>query len=172
LAAVSSAVEDRDETVQDEAVGTLATWPNNWPDDAAVAEPLLKLVKSGRKPAYQVQGTRGYLLHLQESKKLSNDEKVTGINSLLPELKHAQQKRLAVATLGGIPTGKSVESLVTLAGDAAVAEEACLAIVNVTTGKNKAAVSKDASRKALETVVERTKNETTRTKASNALKAI
>src|ERR1035437_3223083 len=49
LAAVRSAVEDKDETVQDEAVRTLSTWPNNWPEDSGVAEPLLALARSGGK---------------------------------------------------------------------------------------------------------------------------
>ena len=98
LAAVKAALDDRDESVQDDAVGTLATWPNNWPEDAGVAEPLLTLAKSGKKTSYQVQGTRGYLLYLQENKKLSNAEKLTAINGLLPSLKQPQEKRLAIST--------------------------------------------------------------------------
>ena len=35
LAAVQAAVQDKDETVQDEAVRTLSTWPNNGPRIAA-----------------------------------------------------------------------------------------------------------------------------------------
>ena len=49
LAAVKAAVQDKDETVQDEAVRTLSTWPNNWPEDSGVAEPLLALAKSAAK---------------------------------------------------------------------------------------------------------------------------
>ena len=41
LAAVKAAVEDKDEAVQAEAVRTLSTWPNNWPEDSAVAEPRM-----------------------------------------------------------------------------------------------------------------------------------
>ncbi|MEN6424886.1 MAG: HEAT repeat domain-containing protein, partial [Phycisphaerales bacterium] len=41
LAAVKAAIGDKDEAVQDEAVRTLSTWPNNWPGDAAAAEVLL-----------------------------------------------------------------------------------------------------------------------------------
>lgn len=33
LAAVKSSVEDKDASVQEEAVRTLSTWPNNWPED-------------------------------------------------------------------------------------------------------------------------------------------
>ena len=172
LAAVTSAVEDRDESVQDEAVGTLATWPNNWPDDTAVAEPLLGLVKSGRKRSYQVQGVRGYLLYVQENKKLSNADKLTAIDNLIPLLKQPQEKRLAISVLSGIPTAKTLESLVSLAADPAIAEEASLAIVNVATAKGLANADKEARRKSLQAAIDHSKNDATRRKASDALKAI
>ena len=171
LSAVSSAVNDSDETVQDEAVGTLATWPNNWPEDAAVAEYLLSLIKSGKKRSYQVQGARGYLLHVQENKKLTNAEKVSAIDNLLPLLKQPPEKRLAIAALSAIPTAKALESLLALAEDPALAEEASLAIVNVTTAKNLEA-SKELRRKALQTALDKSKNEPTRKKAGDALRAI
>lgn len=172
LAAVKAALDDRDEGVQDEAVGTLATWPNNWPDDAAVAEPLLTLAKSGKKTSYQVQGARGYLLYVQENKKLSQAEKLAAVNSLLPSLKQPQEKRLAIATLSGIPTSGAVELLVAFAGDQALAEEACLALVNIATGKNQEGVTKGLRRTALQTVVEKSKNDATLKKAGEALKRI
>ena len=172
LAAVSKAVEDRDESVQDEAVGTLATWPNNWPEDAAVAEPLLGLVKSGRKRSYQVQGARGYLLYVQENKKLSNADKLSAIDNLLPLLQQPQEKRLAISTLGSIPTAGALESLGALAADPAVAEEACLAIVNVATAKSLERTSKDVRQKALQTAIDKSKNDSTRNKAGEALKTI
>ncbi|MBI4658963.1 MAG: HEAT repeat domain-containing protein [Verrucomicrobia bacterium] len=172
LAAVKAAVEDRDESVQDEAVGTLATWPNNWPDDSGVAEPLLSLAKTGKKQSYRVQGSRGYLLYVQESKKLSNSEKLTAVNGLLPSLKQAQEKRLAIATLGAIPSAGAVEVLVGLAGDPALAEEACLAIVNLAIAKNLEGATRESWQKALQTVVEKSKNDATRKKAGDALKRI
>ncbi|MBI2926794.1 MAG: HEAT repeat domain-containing protein [Verrucomicrobia bacterium] len=172
LAAVKTALDDRDESVQDEAVGTLATWPNNWPDDAGVAEPLLTLAKSGKKTSHQVQGVRGYLLHVQESKKLSNADKLSAIHGLLPSLKQPAEKRLAIATLGAIPTAGSVETLVALAGDAEVAEEACLAIVNLSASTNLKDASKELLQKSLQTVVEKTKSDSTRAKANEGLKRI
>ena len=172
LAAVTSALADRDESVRDEAVGTLATWPNNWPEDAAVAEPLLGLVKSGQKRSYQVQGARGYLLYVQESKKLSNADKLRAIDHLLPLLQQPQEKRLAISALSSIPTAKTLESLVTLAGDPAVAEEACLAIVNVATGNDLRSASKATRQKALQAALDQSKSDSTRNKASEALKAI
>jgi HEAT repeat protein len=172
LTAVAAALDDAEESVQDEAVGTLATWPNNWPEDTAVAEPLLGLVKSDRKRSHQVQGTRGYLRYVQENKKLTNADKVKAMDQLLPCLKQAQEKRLAISTLSGIPAAPTLESLATLAGDPAVAEEACLALVNVATAKDLEGAGPEARRQALRTALEKSKSEATQKKASDALKAI
>ena len=172
LAAVTLGLADPDESVQDEAVGTLATWPNNWPEDAAVAEPLLGLVKSGQKRSYQVQGARGYLLYIQENKQLSSADKLKAIDNLLPLLKQPQEKRLAISALRGIPIPNTLDSLVTLAADPAVAEEACLAIVNLATGNELQGASNAARQKALQTAFEQSKNDSTRKKATDALKAI
>jgi hypothetical protein len=172
LAAVTSSLDDREESVQDEAVGTLATWPNNWPDDAGVAEPLLTLVKSGKKKSYQVQGARGYLLYVQENKKLNSAEKVGAIDNLLPLLNQPQEKRLAISALSAIPTAGALKSLVALAGDPATVEEASLAIVNVATAKGLEATTKETRRKALQTALDESKNDATRKKAGDALKTI
>jgi HEAT repeat protein len=172
LAAVTAAIEDRDQSVQDEAVGTLATWPNNWPEDAGVAEPLLKLAKSGRNASQKAQGARGYLLHLQESKKLSNADKLDALDRLLPSLQQPQEKRLAIATLSSIPTAKALEKLEVFAADPALAEEACLGIVKVATAADLKTASKDLRQKALQTAFETSKNDSTKQKAGTALKAI
>jgi HEAT repeat protein len=172
LVAVTAALDDREESVQDEAVGTLATWPNNWPEDGTVAEPLLGLVKSGKKRSYQVQGARGYLLYVQENKKLSHADKLQEIDNLLPLLKQPPEKRLAISALSGIPTAKTLKSLASLAEDPAIAEEACLAIVNVATAKGLQSASKETRQKALQTVIDKSKNDSTRKKAGDALKAI
>jgi HEAT repeat protein len=172
LSAVTAAVEDPDQEVQDEAVGTLATWPNNWPEDEEVAAPLLSLVKSDKKRAYQVQGARGYLLYVQENKKLSSADKVRAIKDLLPLLKGPPEKRLAISALGAIPTSKSLESLVALAEDPALSEEASLAIVNVASAKKLEGANKEVRQKALQTALDKSKNDSTRKKAGDALKAI
>lgn len=172
LAAVTTALNDVEESVRDEAVGALATWPNNWPDDSAVAEPLLGLVKAGKKRSHQVQGARGYLLYVQENTKLSNADKFTAVDKLLPLLKQAQEKRLAISALGSIPTGKTLELLESLAGDSDVAEEVCLAIVNVATDKSMRGASRDIRSKALQTALQKSANDSTRKKAGEALKAM
>jgi len=172
LAAVKGAINDSDESVQDEAVSTLSNWPNNWPEDAGVAEPLLALAQSGKKTSHQVQGLRGYLQYLQEDKKLSNADKLARVNELLPAIKRPEEKRLTIAALSNFPTGGVLDPLITLADDSAVAEEASIALVKVATAKDPKGASKELRRKALQTAAEKSKDVATRKKAEDALKQI
>jgi HEAT repeat protein len=171
LAAVKGAVADKDETVQDEAVRTLATWPNNWPEDSSVAEPLLALAKSSGKTSHQVLALRGYLQYLQGDKRLKNDEKVGKVTELLPLLKRPEEKRLAIAAIGTIPTSGALEQLVAFAAEPAVAEDACSAIVKLADAPMPA-VSKAQRRKALQVVVENSTSDATKQQARELLKAI
>jgi HEAT repeat protein len=171
LAAVRAAINDKDEAVQDEAVRTLSTWPNNWPGDTGVAEPLLTLAKSGKKTSHQVLGLRGYLQYVQGDKKLDDADKVAKVKELLPLVNRPEEKRLAIAVLGTVPASGSLELLTTLAADPAVAEEAYSAIVSLV-GKDTQGLSKDQRRSAIQTVLEKSKNRGTRRKAEEALKGI
>jgi len=169
LAAVKSAINDKEETVQDEAVRTLSTWPNNWPEDVGVAEVLLTLAKSGKKMSHQVLGLRGYMQYVRGDKKLKYDEKVAKVNELLPLIERPEEKRLAISVIGDIPAASALELLTTLAADPAVAEEAYSAMVNLV-GRNMQGVSKEQCQKALQMVVEKSKNETTKKRAEEVLK--
>ena len=171
LAAVKSAVEDKDETVRDEAVRTLSTWPNNWPEDSGVVEPLLALARSGSKTSYQVLGLRGYLQYVQGDKRLKDDEKVGKVTELLPLIKRPEEKRLAIAAIGGIPTPGALELLVSFAAEPAIAEDACSAVVKLA-GGNLQGVSKEQRQKALQVVVENATSDATKKKARELLKAI
>jgi HEAT repeat protein len=171
LAAVKAAINDQEETVQDEAVRTLSTWPNNWPEDVGVAEPLLTLAKSGKKTSHQVLGLRGYLQYVQGDKQLKDDERVAKVNELLPLIKWPQEKQLAIAVLGAVPTAGALELLLTLAADPAIAEEACSAIVNLA-GRNIPGVAREQRQKALQTAAEKSKDNTTKKRAEAALKGI
>jgi len=171
LAAVKAALDDKQEAVQDEAVRTLSTWPNNWPGDAGAGEALLTLAKSGTKTSHLVLGLRGYLQYVRGDEKLGADDKVAGVTEVLPLIQRAEEKRLATAVLGTVPTPGALELLTTLAADPAVAEEACSALLKLTSG-NIPGLSTEQRRKALQTVVDRSRNNATRRKAENALKAV
>ncbi len=171
LGAVTTALADTDETVQDEAVRTLSTWPNNWPDDTGAAEPLLNLAKSGKKKAHQVLGFRGYLQCVQADKQLKDDEKVSKINSLRPTLQWPEEKQLAIAVIGTLPTASALEVLNSFTADTATAEAACSAITGLA-GRNVPGISKEQRQKALQTVIETSKSDATKKAAEKALKAI
>ena len=170
LAAVQAALKDADESVQDEAVGILATWPGNWPDDVGVAVTLLDLAKSGRKLAHQVQGMRGYLQFVEESQRLSPEEKLAKVRELLPVVQRPEEKRRVIAVVSGISTAGALDLLVTLAEEPSVAEEASLAIVKLATNKNLKDGTRELRQKALQTVLDKSKNEATRRKAEAAMK--
>lgn len=169
LAAVRAAVDDKEESVQDEAVRTLSTWPNNWPQDAAAADVLLTLAKSGKKTSHQVLALRGYLQYLRGDRSLAGADKMTRIKGLLDLIQRPEEKRQAIAIVGGIEAPGALETLTEFAADPAVAEEACSAIVNLA-GRNLQGVSAEQRRSALQTVVERSANARTKGKAQDLLK--
>jgi hypothetical protein len=171
LAAVKSAIDDKDESVQDEAVRTLSTWPNNWPADAAAAEVLLTLAKSDKKVSHQVLGLRGYLQYVRGDKSLDGRQKVTKVNELLPLIQRPEEKRMAISVVGGVRAPGVLDLLMTFAADPAVAEEACSTMVNLTS-RNMPGVSVEQRREALQTVVEKSKNEGTKKKAEELLKGL
>ncbi len=168
LSAVKTAVGDKDESVQDEAVRTLSTWPNNWPEDSAVAAPLLTLAQTDQKTSHQVLGLRGYLQYVQGDKQLSNDSKVSHVKEALPLIKRPEEQRLAIAILGGAPTGDSLIMLVGFTGQPAVCADACSAVMQLAGGKM-TGVSKEQRQEALQAVVAKSENTDTKHKAQELL---
>ncbi len=171
LAAVKTATEDQDETVQDEAVRTLSSWPNTWPEDAGIAEPLLGMAKSGKKTTHQVLALRGYLQFLQGDKKLPADEKIGKLKEALPLIQRTEEKRSAIAVIRQAPTSAGLEILVTYVAEASVADDACSAILNLAK-KDLPGVAKEDRQKALQAVLEKSSDDSVKKKAEDALKAI
>jgi hypothetical protein len=171
LAAVKIAASESDATVQDEAVRTLSTWPNNWPEDASIAEPLLAVARSDPKPSHQVLALRGYLQFLKADKQLKESDKVARIKDVLPLLKRPEEKRSAIAVIDAVSSASVLELLTAFAADPAVADDACSAILKLT-AKDVKGVSKDQRKKALESVVEKSQSDTSKKKAEDLLKKI
>ncbi|PYJ06398.1 MAG: hypothetical protein DME25_06770, partial [Verrucomicrobia bacterium] len=171
LEAVKAAVEDKDESVQDEAARTLSTWPNNWPEDSAVAEPLLALAKTGKKTSHQMLALRGYLQYLKGDKQLKDDEKVAKVKELLPLVQRPEEKRLVIAALEPIPTAAVLEMMIGFTGETDLVEDASSALLQLA-DKGKDGLTNALRQKALQTVVAKTKNEETKKKAEKILKGI
>ena len=171
LASVTAALEDRDDSVQDEAVRTLATWPNTWPEDSQIEEPLLNLARTGRKNFYQVLALRGYLQFLQGDKKLSDEEKVAKLKAIKPLIQRPEDKAAAVAVLRSTQASSALDLLAEFAADPGVAEEAWAAVID-SAGKSKSAIPKSDRQKALQLALEKCSNDANRKKAAEALKRL
>ncbi|HVM47272.1 MAG TPA: HEAT repeat domain-containing protein [Candidatus Acidoferrum sp.] len=171
LKAVVAAIDDSDASVQDEAVRTLSTWPNNWPEDSGVADPMLRLARYGSKPSYQVLALRGYLQYVQGDKQLKADAKVEAVREVLALVKRPEDQRLAIATISSAPTASALEMLLALAAEPAVADDAYSAACKLA-GDKDSKIAKEPRRHALQTVAEKATDTATRTKAAEALKAM
>jgi HEAT repeat protein len=169
LAVIQTAVQDKEEAVQDEAVRALSTWPNNWPEDNAVAEPLLTLAKSAAKSTHQVLALRGYLQYLQGNKQLKADDKLAKLNDVRELVKRPEEKRLFIAAIGTAPNGKALDMLVAYVPEADFAEDACSAIVKLAEA-SASEVPKEQQHKALQLVVDKSDSDATRKQARKLLK--
>jgi HEAT repeat protein len=168
LTAVKAALADKDEAIQDEAVRTLSNWPNKFPEDDAVAEPLQNLVKTGAKPLHKILGLRGYLQYLQVAKKVGDADKLTKLNEVLPLVTRPEEKRLAISVLGTIGVASVMDTLIKYAAEPDVAQEACMSIVNLCEQKG-GTFSKESRQQGLQLAAEKLKGEPKK-KASGLLK--
>jgi HEAT repeat protein len=169
LAAVAAATGDQDPSFQEEAVRALCTWPNAWPEDAAVAEPLLRIAKTDANSSRQILALRGYLQFLLGDEKLKPDDKLARLQEIMPLLQRPQEKITAIAVLQEIPTPAALDLLAAFASEPAVADEACVALVQAAT-QNKTAFSRDQRQKALQLAAQKSTKDDTRQKAGEALK--
>ena len=168
LEAVQAALQDQDSAVQDEAVRTLSTWPNNWPDDSSVANPLLAIARSDAKTSHQVLALRGYLQYLQGDKQLKHEAKLDRLNEVMPLIKRPEEKRLAIAALGTVPNPRALDMLVVYVKDPDLAEDACSAVVKLAESCG-AAVPEAQRRQALELVAKTTTTDATKKAARKLL---
>jgi HEAT repeat protein len=172
LKAVKAALSDDDPTVQDEAARTLCTWPNQWPEDASVVEPLLTLAKQGKKETHKILALRGYLQYLRGNKKLGADDRMAKLSDVLPQVKRPDEKKLVCSVLGTIPSGSALEQLTAYAAEPALAQEACLAIVDLCKRRDLKGASKDVRKKALQAAAQKLKNRRAKKDAQNLLRGI
>ena len=170
LRAIYGTIQDSDEAVQDEAVRTLSTWPNTWPEDETVAEPLLYLARDSRKASYQILAMRGYLQFLQGDKKLKRAEKVERVKEAQSAIRRPEEKRLAISVIDNVPGAATLDLLMQFAEDPAVSEDACSALTKA--ADRKAGATKEQRKKALELVVAKCANEETKKEAQKILESL
>jgi hypothetical protein len=169
LAAVAAATEDKDQAIQDEAVRTLCSWPNAWPEDAAVAAPLLRTAKNDSNSSHELLAQGGYLQLLLGDEKLSKDDKLAKLQDILPLLQRPEEKITAIAVLQGISAPQALDLLSNFASEPAVANDACMALVQSAAAKH-ASLSLEERQKALHLAIQKSTKEETKQKAEEALK--
>ncbi|MBL7222711.1 MAG: HEAT repeat domain-containing protein [Candidatus Brocadiae bacterium] len=172
LAAVQAGIGDADPAVQDDAVRTLAGWPSNWPNDLTVMDPLLALAKTGKKDLHKILALRGYLQCVQAATKLGPADRLAKVDAVLPLVTRPDGKRRAISALATIAADGSLDRLAAFAAEPAVAEEACSAIVQLTGQRGLKGVGKEPRKKALQAVVQRSKNARTKKQATELLKKL
>ncbi|MCP5520197.1 MAG: HEAT repeat domain-containing protein [Verrucomicrobiales bacterium] len=171
VAAVVAALKDANGEVQDEAVRALSTWAGNWPDDVAVAEPLLALARSGTKRSHQVLGFRGYLQYVQADSQLSDPKRAEMVLALMAEFKQPEERQSAISVLGAIPAAASLDALRELSRSSDDAETALSALVSLA-GRDIPNVSRETRRAALQEAISESKNEATVKRAQDLLRRL
>ncbi len=171
LGAVAGGTQDKDQSFQDEAVRALCSWPDAWPEDAAVAGALLQTAKTDGNTSHQIMALRGYLQFLLGDDKLDKDDKVAKLKEILPLLQRPEEKITAIAVLQGIPGSAALDLLAAFAAEPAVADDACSALVQ-SAAQNKPSLSKDQRQKALQLALQQSTREETKQKAEKALKSL
>jgi HEAT repeat protein len=171
LAAVAAATDDKDQSFQEEALRTLCTWPNAWPEDAAVAEPLLRAAKTDSNSSHGILAMRGYLQFLLGDEKLKKEDKLAKLEEIIPLLRRTDEKTTAIAVLQGISSAAALERLAAFASEPAVANDACGALVRAVT-QNKPSISIVQRQQALRVVIQKSTQKETRQKAEEALKSL
>lgn len=168
LSAVKAATSDPDEALQDEAVRTLSTWPNTWPEDAGVVDPLLGLAREGKKKSHQVLALRGYLQYVQTARTLKPDQKAAAVRDILPLAQRPEEKRLAISVLDDAPSAATLDLLKALADDSTVAEDACSGLMRLT-GRMTQGLTTEQRRAALQTVLDKSQNEAVKKRAQERI---
>ena len=163
LEAIVARLEDDDEAVRDEAVRMLSSWP-----DRAAAPHLKEMAKQKDNLRHHVLAIRGLVrLGSPQKDQPADLDVLAGAMGLASR---AQEKRLALAALGGIATPESLALVAPALDDAALAEDAALAAVTIAEKMKDG--KKDGVRSALEKVVKQAKSREVRGRAEKVLKSL
>jgi hypothetical protein len=125
LLAVQSALADADPEVQEEALGLLADW-----ESSEAAEPLLALVRSTMNPTHRALALRGYL-RMAGLAGLPPARRLEMAREGLRLAARDDERRLALAALGGVPTAEALRTALPLVEREGLTEEASAAVVAI-----------------------------------------
>lgn len=125
LEAVKSAVADADPSARDAALRVLADW-----QEVAAAPELLALAKAAEGPKQKILALRGYL-RLVGHRDLGPEKKLEMCRQAMPLADRAEEKRLVLGALRGVPTAEALALVVPCLDDPALKNEAAAAAVAI-----------------------------------------
>jgi len=126
LAAVRAALDDKDATVQDAALRTLADWP-----DASPADDLLKLVRAAKSDVHRVLALRGYIRMLALPCDVPIGEILKRYDETMKLAASDQDKKQVLAGMAELRHPAVLKALQPYLADAALKAEAEAAIKKV-----------------------------------------
>ncbi len=125
LATLRTAMSDTNEEVRENAMRNMGEWPtvDALPD-------LLTLAKTPPTPTIKILALRG-ILRLIPLQTVSSAEKLSSLKESLALVERPEEKRLALAALGGIPTAESLALVMQELANPALRAEATLTAVAI-----------------------------------------
>jgi HEAT repeat protein len=162
LGTVVAALKDSDPAMRDEAARLLANWR-----DIAAAPHLLELARRKDNLRHHVLGIRGLVQLGGPLKDKPANLKLLG--EALALAQRAEEKRLVLGALGGVPTAAAFEMVASLVADPAVAEETALAAVMI--AEKLKGPERSKVRPVIAKIHQQTKNESLRQRAEKILQA-
>lgn len=139
----------------------------DWPTVDAVPD-LLAMAKMPASPTIKILALRG-LLRLIPLQEVTPDQKLTSVKEALALVERPEEKRLALAALGGIPTAESLALVMPELANPALRAEASLAAVAI--GEQLAKTQPAVVSEAMAVVVKSTEDKQVVQRAQALIKA-
>jgi len=125
LAAVRTAATDANAEIRNAAISLLCRWPT-----ADALPDVVKLAKTSSNPKLKILALRGYI-RLIPLQNVPVKEKLASLKDALTLVERNEEKKLALAVLGGIPAVEALALVAPHLSNPAVKEEASLAAVGI-----------------------------------------
>lgn len=146
LQAVRGAVDDSDQEVHAAAVRAICEWRS-----ADAAPVLLDLAKHSSEQVDRILSLRGYL-GLAVQKGVSAQARLAICREAAPLIQRAEEKRMLLAAMTGLPNAEALDLIVAYLDDPAVTREAVMTVMSIVEKRPKkqhAAVAKAALEKVV-----------------------
>jgi HEAT repeat protein len=164
LAATRAATKDGNPEVRDAALRSLCDWPT-----VEVLPDLMEIARTPPSPKFKIMALRG-ALRLIPRETISSAQKLAAIQEVLALVERPEEKRLALAALGEIPTAEALALVMKELPDAALQEEASEAAVAI--GEKLVVTQPALVADAMRQVVKTTENASLAARARAVLKEV